>query len=68
MTWPVRRSLLDPRQIRHGDPDGTTVDGEADVSGIGVAGGDGNYGSLPDAVEIFASPAVGYFEVFIHGF
>ena len=60
-------SLLDPGQVWHGDPDGTAIDGKTDVSGIGVAGGDGDDGSLPFAVKGFAGPAVGYLEVFIHG-
>jgi hypothetical protein len=33
-----------------------------------VAGGDGYDVCLPAAVEIFAGPAVGYVEVFVHGF
>jgi len=61
-------SLFDPGQVWHGDPDGTAIDGEADVRGIGVAGGDSDNGSLPFAVKDFAGPAVGYLEVFIHGF
>ena len=59
--------LLDPGEIWHGDPDGTAVDGKADIGGVGVACGDGDDGSLPFAVEVFACPAVGHFEVFIHG-
>src|SRR5437764_2376876 len=59
--------LFDPRQVRHGDPDGAAVDGEADVGGVGMAGSDGDDGSLPFAVQLFAGPAVGYLEVFIHG-
>ncbi len=59
--------LLDPGQVWHGNPDRATIDGEADIGGVGMAGGDGHDGSLPFAVEIFAGPAVGYLEVFIHG-
>jgi hypothetical protein len=43
--------LLDPGEVGHGDPDGLAVDGEADVGGVGVAGGDGDDGALPGAVE-----------------
>src|SRR5258708_2421152 len=58
--------LLDPRQVWHGDPDGATVDGKADIGGVGMAGGNGDDGSLPFAMQVFAGPAVGYLEVFIH--
>jgi len=58
--------LLDPSEIGHGDPERTAVDGEADIGSVGMAGGDGDDGPLPDAVQLFAGPAVGYFEVFIH--
>ena len=60
-------SLLDPGQVWHGDPDRTAIDSETDVGGIGVARRDRDDGSLPFAVEGFAGPAVGYLEVFIHG-
>ncbi len=58
--------LLDPGQVWHGDPDRAAVDGEADIGGVGMAGGDGDDGSLPFAVQVFTGPAVGYLEVFIH--
>ena len=58
---------LDPGEVGHGDPDGLAVDVEADVGGVGVAGGDGDDGSLPGDVEGFGGPAVGYGEVFVHG-
>jgi len=32
-----------------------------------VACGDGDDGALPAAVEVFAGPAVGYMEIFVHG-
>ena len=60
--------LLDPGEVGHGDPDGASVDGEADVGGVGVAGGYGDHRSLPGAVEGFGGPAVVYGEVFVHGF
>ncbi len=59
--------LLDPGQVGHGDPDGLAVDVEADVGGVGMAGGNGNDGALPGAVEVLAGPAVGHGEVFVHG-
>jgi len=49
----VAALLLDPGEVGHGDPEGLAVDGEADVGGVGMAGGDGNDGALPDAVEGF---------------
>src|SRR5271156_2310518 len=58
--------LLNPGEIWHGDPDGTAVDGKADIGGVCVAGGDGNDGALPFAAKVFAGPAVCHFEVFIH--
>jgi hypothetical protein len=58
--------LFDPRQVRHRDPDGSVVDGEADVGGIGMPRRDSHHRPLPNAVKVFSGPAVGYFEVFIH--
>jgi hypothetical protein len=58
--------LFDPGEVGHGDPDGATVDGEADIGGVGVARGDSDDSSLPLTVEVFAGPAVGHLEVFIH--
>src|ERR1700733_3234184 len=59
--------LLDPGLVGHGDPDGAVVDREANISGVGMAGGDCDDGPLPLAAEVFAGPAVGHSEVFIHG-
>src|SRR5882757_6096176 len=64
----VAALLLDPRSIGHGDPDRAAIDGEADIGGIGMAGSDGDDGSLPHDTEGLLGPAVRYFEVFIHGF
>jgi hypothetical protein len=64
----VAALLLDPSEVRHGDPEGFAVDGEADVGGVGMAGGDGNDGALPDAVEGFGGPTIDRYEVFIHDF
>ena len=58
--------LLDPGDVGHGDPDRLAVDGKADVRGVSVARRDGDDGSLPGAVELFAGPAVGHFKIFIH--
>ena len=58
--------VLDPGEVGHGDPNWLAIDGKADVRGIGVARGDGDDGSLPAAMEFFAGPAVGHFEIFIH--
>ena len=58
---------LDPRDVGHCDPNRTAVDGETDVGRVGVAGCDGDDGSLPGAVQGLGGPAVGYGEVFIHG-
>jgi len=60
--------LFDPGEARHGDPDGAAVHVEADVDGVGVAGGDGDDVSCPAAVEGIAGPAVGYEKVFVHGY
>ena len=59
--------LFNPCEVRHGDPYGAAVDGKAYISGVGVAGGDGDDGALPFTVEVFAGPSVSYSEVFIHG-
>lgn len=59
--------LLNPCEVRHGDPYGAAVDGKADIRGVGVAGGDGDDGALPFTAEVFACPSVSYSEVFIHG-
>src|SRR5206468_5147192 len=39
--------LLDPSEVGHGDPDGAAVDLKANVGSVGMAGGDGDHGSLP---------------------
>jgi hypothetical protein len=57
--------LLDPGQVWHRDPDRAAVDGEADIGGVGVPGGNRDDGSLPFAVQVFAGPAVDYIELFI---
>src|SRR6059058_3030134 len=59
--------LLDPSKVGHGDPDGAAVDLKANVGSVGMAGGDGDHGSLPLAMQFFPGPAVGYLEVFVHG-
>ncbi len=59
--------VLDPGEIGHRDPDGTFVDGETNVGGVGVAGGDGDDCALPGAVQLLTRPAIDHFEVFIHG-
>jgi hypothetical protein len=58
--------LLDPGDAGQRDPHGAAVDVEADVDGVGVAGGDGHHGAFPADVQIFAGPAVGYVEIFVH--
>lgn len=58
--------LFHPGRAGQGDPHGPSVDGEADVDRIGMAGGDGHDRCLPEAVEIFASPVVGHVEIFVH--
>ena len=58
--------LLHPGHGGQGDPDGSSIDVETNVHRIGMAGGDGDDGCLPGAVEVFAGPAVGYVEVFVH--
>lgn len=60
--------LLDPRGAGQGDSHGSPADVEADVDCVGVAGGDGHDIGSPLAMEVFAGPAVGHVEVFVHGF
>jgi len=60
--------LFDPGVAGEGDPHGPVVYVEADIDGVGVAGGDGHDVGFPAAVEVFAGPAVGYVEVFVHAF
>jgi hypothetical protein len=64
----VAALLLNPGGVGHGDPEGFAVDRKADIGGVGVARGDGDEGSLPDAMLRFGGPAVDGHEVFIHGF
>ena len=59
--------LLDPCGARHGNPNGTAVDVEANIDGVGMAGGDGDDISGPAAAEGFSGPAVGNAKVFVHG-
>ena len=58
--------LFNPGGAGQGDPHGAAVDVEADVDCVGVAGGDGDHGAFPCAVQVFAGPSVGYVEVFVH--
>jgi hypothetical protein len=58
--------LLDPGGAGQSNTHGATVDVEADIHRIGVAGGDGHNVGSPLAVEVFAGPAVGHVEVFVH--
>ena len=58
---------FDPRGVGHGDVDVAAIDGEADIGGVDVAGGDGHDSAAPGAMHRLASPTVGYGEVFIHG-
>src|SRR6266851_1348848 len=58
--------VLDPGRVRQRDPDGAPVDQELDVDRIGVAGGDGDYQSLIEAVHLLLGPAVGGSKVSEH--
>ena len=58
--------LLNPGHARQGDRHRTAVHVETNVDGIRMAGGDGHNVGLPLAVEVFAGPAVGHVEVFVH--
>src|SRR5579863_1973004 len=60
--------LLDPCLAGQGDPHWPAVHVETNIHRVGVAGGDGNDVRLPAAVQVFAAPAVGYVEVFVHDF
>ena len=58
--------LLAPCLQRQCDPEGAAIHIEADIDGICVAGRNGYQSALPAAVEVFAAPAVGYVEIFVH--
>ena len=58
--------LLDPGEAGHGDPHRFAVHVESHIDGIGMARGDGYDVGFPAAMKIFAGPAVGYVEVFVH--
>jgi len=58
--------VLGPGVEGQGDPEGAAVDVEAEIDGVGVAGGDGDYRALPAAVQVLAAPAVGDVEVLVH--
>jgi hypothetical protein len=58
--------LLNPCLAGQSDPHRALVDIEADVDGIGMAGGDGHNVGLPRAVEVFSAPAIGHMEIFVH--
>lgn len=59
--------LLHPGGAWQGDPHGAAVHVVAHVDRIGVAGGDGHNVCLPLAGQVFAAPAVGDVEIFVHG-
>ena len=58
--------LRDPGGGGKGDPHGPAVHVEADIDCVSVTGGDGDAVGLPTAVQVFAAPAVGYVEIFVH--
>ncbi len=58
--------VLDPGETGHGDPDGALIDVEADIHRVGVAGGDSDNVGFPASVKVFAGPAVGGVEIFVH--
>ena len=45
---------------------GRPFDIVADIDRVGVAGGDGDDSAFPAAVQVFAGPAVGDVEIFVH--
>src|SRR5580698_10784659 len=58
--------LLHPGETGPGDPDGAAADVEANIDGIGMAGGDGDDVGGPAAMQDFPAPAVGGVEIFVH--
>src|SRR5271157_5743334 len=58
--------VFDPGRVWQGNPDWAPVDQELDVHRIGVAGGDGHYQGLVEAVHLLLGPAVGGGEVSEH--
>jgi hypothetical protein len=58
--------LFEPRGAGQSDPHGSAIHVKSHVDGIGVAGGDGHNVGLPRAVQVFAAPAIGHMEVFVH--
>src|SRR6202521_241343 len=58
--------VFNPGRVRKSNPDRVPVDQELDVHRIGMAGGDGYYQGLGEAVYLFLGPAVGGGEVGEH--
>jgi hypothetical protein len=48
----VATLLFHPGKIRHRNPKGLAVHREADIGSVGVAGRDGDHGTLPHAVQL----------------
>ena len=59
--------LFVPGRGRQSNAQGASIDLEANIDGIGVAGGDGYHVRLPATVQIFAGPMIGCVEVLVHG-
>ena len=58
--------LLDPGGAGQGDTHWAPIDVEADIHGIGMTRSNGHDVCSPLAVEVFAGPAVGHVEIFVH--